>query len=242
MSVIVFGSTSFNSNNNNNDTKEFITLTKNLLTKVNRSGDEMRGNLSMKGNKITDLGIPVNDLDAVNKGYLHEVIKNEQNEKSTLMYTLSDTGLVPHLTAPYDESGYSVFTSSFKNADLDGFKVFNPTRNTAWRVADGVNGNFWIELHCLEKVKVYKFTARTPVGTKLILWKMEGANDDGPGWEPIPFTPVRPIEDGITKTFKIDPNIAKYYQLYRLFIEKSEGDNPGLNYLQLYTVNHIIVT
>ena len=152
---------------------------------------------------------------------------------------LNTVGLVPHLSSSNDESGYVVFTSSEKDNTFAGWKAFNPQRNTAWRVAIDTSSNFWIELHCIEPVKIYKFTARTPLGTKLVKWKMQGANNSP--WKDIPFTPAQPIEDGITYTFKIDPKLAKDYQAYRLFVEESEGESPGLTYWQLYTVNPVYV-
>jgi len=133
-------------------------------------------------------------------------------------------------------------TSSEKdaNSNFAGFKAFSPIRNTAWRVAKGINSDFWMALYSIEPVRIYKFTAQTPVATKLIKWTIQGGNDHNPNWKDLPFT-TRSIEDGITYIFKIDPALAEEYQWYRIFVEESEGVNPGLSYWQLYTVNPLLI-
>ena len=75
MAVNVFGSsggyTDIDKNNlvQHVDSK-FITLAKNLNTKVNKSGDTMSGELNMGNNKITDLSAPISDNDATNKKFV----------------------------------------------------------------------------------------------------------------------------------------------------------------------------
>lgn len=53
--------------------------------KVDRSGDTMTGNLSMSNNKVTDLGTPNLNSDAVNKSYVdaQSALKEDLSNKST---------------------------------------------------------------------------------------------------------------------------------------------------------------
>ena len=204
-------------------------------SKLDLQGGTMTGNINMNAFKITNVGEPVNNDDAVNKKYV-----DEQNAPKN-MYFLSTVGLVPHLSSSRDKSGFVVIESSFKDNNHLGCKAFNLMRNSEWRVADKIINNFWIELHCNEPVRIYKFTARTPVSTKLLKWKIQGGASRGSSWEDLPFTPIIPIEHAITYTFTTDPKVAKEYECYRLFVEEAEGDNPGLIHWQLYTVNPVLV-
>src|SRR5260370_33223433 len=72
MSANIFGSSgkSIPSGINNKyvDSK-FISLTRNLQSKVNKTGDLMSGSLDMGGYKISSTHIPTNPEDLINKVY-----------------------------------------------------------------------------------------------------------------------------------------------------------------------------
>src|SRR5206468_11106239 len=53
---------------------KFITLTKSLQEKVNKTGDILSGNLDMGHYKINNLADPISDNDASNKKYVAELI------------------------------------------------------------------------------------------------------------------------------------------------------------------------
>ena len=53
---------------------KFITLTKSLQEKVNKTGDILSGNLDMGHYKIDNLADPISDNDACNKKYVAELI------------------------------------------------------------------------------------------------------------------------------------------------------------------------
>ena len=49
---------------------KFATLSTNLALKLDKTGDKMQGELDMDGNRITNVKLPVDRLDAVNKEYV----------------------------------------------------------------------------------------------------------------------------------------------------------------------------
>ena len=53
---------------------KFITLTKSLQLKVDKTGDTLTGNLNMGHYKINNLADPISDNDACNKKYVDELI------------------------------------------------------------------------------------------------------------------------------------------------------------------------
>ena len=73
MSVNVFGSSggskSSSDVNNKYVDQKFVTLSTNLATKVDKSGDIISGNLNMNKNRILNVGNPQEATDAVNKEY-----------------------------------------------------------------------------------------------------------------------------------------------------------------------------
>src|SRR2546425_219094 len=96
MSVNVFGSrlktkSSFDTSIN----LKFITLVKNMQTKLDKSGDKMTGTLEMGENKISGLADPASDSDASNKKYVNSKIKADSVLTKlyidTLLHTKLDT-------------------------------------------------------------------------------------------------------------------------------------------------------
>ena len=167
--------------------QKFVTLSSSLAEKVNKSGDKMQGNLDLGGNKISNVGKPVDNSDIVTKQYIDEKISN--------LYTLSTVGLVPYLTSPMDETGFFVSVSSAME-NHGGYKVFNPTSKTQWKVddRDRVNSSdFWIKLECPFAVRVYKFCIKPTETTRLIKWKIQGALDMYHLWEDLEFD-LEPID------------------------------------------------
>ena len=69
MSVNIFGSLS-NFNPFAKQNSKFISLTKNLQTKLDKAGDNMTGDLNMGNNKVISMAIPDNDKVLINKVYV----------------------------------------------------------------------------------------------------------------------------------------------------------------------------
>jgi hypothetical protein len=244
MTANIFGSSlkTFKSDKKYIDSK-FITLSTNLQLKLDKIGDRMQGELDMDGNKISNVAMPTHNLDVVSKRYVDDKISNfvtkqYMEEEIANLYTLSTVGLVPHLTNSMDECGFFVSTSSYLRSEYMGYRVFNPMKNTQWRVPNDSEGeqvatNFWIQLDCPEFVRVYKFTIELIEGTVLVSWKIQGKVDLA--WEDLGFN----LQRGDNMFTLENASLAGAYKSYRIFIERALGVNPGLNHWQLYTVNPV---
>ena len=73
MNINIFNSSGKTSSVSISENEKFVTLGKNLFTKVSKSGDIMNGPLSMGSNKITSRFIPTQDDELINKKYQDEV-------------------------------------------------------------------------------------------------------------------------------------------------------------------------
>src|SRR6201996_552204 len=255
---------------------KFITLVKNLATKIDKSyvdqaienargeisasidlkvdkvAARIDGDLNMTEHAIYNVKDPVSDKDAVNKGYLEKIItergndaenkvSNEEAIKRAVnagrlnLYTLSTTGLIPHLLNNVDKTGYIVTTSS-ELGDNFGYRAFSP-RIGQWRANSNGLTDFWIEIKCIVPVKIYMFTIKPADGTKLIHWKIQAKNMIT-DWVDLPFglDPIARFEK-----YEINLVLARELQYYRILVKEAESsaNNPGVAHWQLFTINPV---
>jgi F5/8 type C domain len=220
---------------------KFITLTNNLATKVNRSGDKMIGDLNMGGHGLCDVKDPVNDNDVANKKFVLEKEETLQQFINKL-FIKNSVGLVPNLTSNNkNKSGYYVSASSEFSKDFPAYQVFNVNKPGGWRFA-GEDSNFWIQLQCPEVTKIHKFTIRGRNneggggGERIFRWKLQGSIDKNV-WDM--------LYDGhneyINYDFKVvDVKPLNGYLYYRIFVDRAEEGNPGLSHWQIYSLDSII--
>jgi hypothetical protein len=235
---------------------KFITMTRNLQLKINKAGDKMNGELDMCDNLIKNVSMPFDQFDAAPKEYIDQNdavafnkakeyvdqkvlnLKQYMEEKIVNLYTLNTNGLVPHFINPINATGFVVSANSTLNNLHAAHKIFIPNNNSSWRV-DGISTNFWIEIKCPYESCIYKFSIQPADNTKLIKWKIQGRNNGFHLWENLSFN-IEPLIDNSIKVFTLENlKLAKSYYDYRIFIEEAEGENPGLNYWQLYAINPV---
>src|ERR671911_52741 len=72
---------------------KFITLTKSLQEKVNKTGDTLSGNLDMGNYKINNLADPISDGDACSKKFIDTKIQQESIKTKSYVDTWLDTKL-----------------------------------------------------------------------------------------------------------------------------------------------------
>jgi hypothetical protein len=208
--------------------EKFLTLSNNLATKVNKSGDTLQGDLNMAGYKICNVKDPVNGSDAVNKRCLDK------------LFIENSVGFIPNLTSNNrNKSGYNV-TASSELKDHQAFCAFNSSKQLGWAVADGITANFWIEITCPEPILIYRciIRGRLTNGARIDSWKLQGNIGDGfHTWVDLFIAPNISV-DSTLYTFYVTPS-AKYAQ-YRIFVVNAESINPGLSHWQLYAVDQII--
>src|SRR5271166_5296925 len=131
--------------------QKFKTLSANLATKVNKTGDTISGNLNilnvcqldgdntkslfyndivMNDKCITNVHNPTTKQDAATKHYVDT------------RYIKSVVGYVPNLTSNNNKNGFIVSAIS-GYFEADAYNVFNHNNDCDW-ITDGENTNFWI--------------------------------------------------------------------------------------------------
>jgi len=114
---------------------KFITLAKNLQTKLNKAGDIMTGELNMNGQHIIGLKNPIDDDEACNKKYVDlkaAELKSESNIKTVYFNTLMNiltmqntVGYVPILNSNLNNKyGFKVTTNSEQAENKQAYNAF----------------------------------------------------------------------------------------------------------------------
>ena len=260
MSVNIFGSSGKNASSELKKDyvdQKFKTLSTNLATKVDKTGDTISGSLSilnvcqlggestkslfyndivMNDKSITDLHNPSAKQDAATKGYVDT------------RWIKSNVGYVPNLTSNTNKNGFIVSASS-EYFGGEAYHVFNDNEDSNylgdWTTVDTVPTSFWIQVKCPEKVKVYKIKLsgllvwenNGNINDKIVSnWKWQGSND-GSNW-----TTLNEYNDTVVGNEIVEFIVsASAYYYYRIFVNKAETTraNPGLSYWQLYTLQQV---
>src|SRR5271165_2936590 len=206
MSVSRFGSSSKNQSFDNVDKnyvdQKFMTLSTNLALKVDKSGDALTGDLkiSTPAGDVCHLGksdsiksLFFGDI-AMSDKYITELHNpNAKQDAATKNYVdtrwiKSNVGYVPNLTSNSNKNGFIVSASS-EYFECEAYKVFNDTEHNNWITANSVNTNFWIQIKCPERVRIYKIklrglnlTGSGKTNDKILFnWKWQESND-GTDW------------------------------------------------------------
>ena len=167
----------------------------------------------MNDKSITDLHNPSAKQDAATKHYV-----DTRSIKSNV-------GYVPNLTSNTNKNGFIVSASS-EYFESEAYHVFNDNENGDWTTADSVNTNFWIQIKCPEKVKVYKIklcgskmrNSNGIINDKILFnWKWQGSND-GSNW-----TTLNEYNDTMIGNEIVEVIVsASAYYYYRIFVNKAE--------------------
>ena len=109
MSVNIFGSRSKNKPTiDSSINSKFITLTNQLQTKVDKTGDTLSGNLCMGDNKITCLADPISDNDVTNKMFVESKVRQESTATKLYIDTLLSTKLDRNINENLDMNEFSI--------------------------------------------------------------------------------------------------------------------------------------
>jgi hypothetical protein len=176
--------------------------------------------VEMSGNFIKKLRHPVFDQDAVTKLYVDARCVN------------NNVGYVPNLiTNDRNKTGFTVKASSEFGLNL-AYNVFSIIGE--W--LSEVNSNFWIEVECPEPVRIHKMALRS-VSTCIIRnWLLQAGNENDL-WANL----YEAYSDSIdhTEVTIIEVDSYRKYSKYRIFINDIEGEQGGLSYWQLFTVDSL---
>ena len=194
--------------------------------KTNSKAQFLR-DIVMNDNGITNLHNPNADQDAATKNYVDT------------RYILNNVGFVPNLFSNNkNKNGFEVSASSEKVSDKSSsaYNVFLNSRYGEW-CTNGVINDFWIQLHCPERIRIHKFSLRGKrSGTERIYdWKFQGSNDTDV-WDDL-HTETNALIGNTISFYNVSTSTE--YSNFRIFVVDAEGDNPGLSSWQLYTADPI---
>ena len=219
----------------------------NIKSKLNKAGDIMAGELNMNGQQIIGLKNPINDDEACNKKYVDlkaAELKSESSVKTIYFNTLMNiltiqntVGYVPILNSNLNNKyGFKVTTNSEQPENKQAFNAFT-YKKSEW-ITNGANRNFWIQIQCPERIKIWRFALRGKDSGQdcIYKWSLQGRNNDTK-WNVIYTANNDPINN-VMRYFYVSPK--EVYNNYRIFVEEAEGQNPGLSYWQLYTVDNVV--
>ena len=184
--------------------------------------------IGMNDNFISNLHDPSAGQDAATKKYVDT------------RYVLNNVGFVPDLLSNNtDKRGFIVTASSEKNSNENTFSAYKAFSSSGEWCTDGVRNNFWIQLQCPTRIRIHKVALRGKhSGTERIYdWKLQGNNINDSVWHDLHIATNTYIGNTIN-FFNISTSVE--YRNYRIFVVNAEGDNPGLSYCQLYTIDTLV--
>ena len=128
MSVSTFGSSfsKFNNTTKNYVDSKYISLIKNVNTKLDQGGDSMKGMLDMSNFNISCLGNPELEKDAVNKKYVDKLLETKR-DKSEILSNTQDVA-----TKSYVDSGEEL-AKIYTDSRETGTRMYIDSRETIIR-------------------------------------------------------------------------------------------------------------
>src|SRR5258708_26558 len=197
-----------------------------LSLKVNLTGDQMNGPILMGDHKITSSRVPEADDELVPKSFLNtRFLKN-------------NVGYIPNMAKSNAQSGFVSSASSEYVANTSFFPFCS--WNGSWRTNS--KEGMWIQIKCPENVRVYKFALRgVPDRTARIYnWQLE-ASSDGSHWV-ILYSVVNKYIGDATEFINVNTTNPPWAKYYKLVVNEAEGVNPGISYMQLFTLDQVVNT
>lgn len=177
---------------------------------------------------ISANGLMVNGIkssDAATKDYV-----DNRKVKNT-------SGFIPNLYGNSSKQGFAVKASSEFNQSFQGWNVFSDTNNE-W-AAKGLQVNGYIQIQLPFPVAIWAFAlrGRGSGSERWFNWVIEASND-GEIWT-ILYSATEDHLGNRTK-FYILQIISNKYLYYRFYGVNGELTNPGLSYMQIYTVDDLL--
>ena len=159
----------------------------------------------------------------------------------------NNVGLIPQLTRNTDNrNGYIATASSEYSAAYQAFYAFNFSTSpyggaNEWSTFM-VSTNFWIKIQLPVATTIWKFqlTGRFATSSPSYFnnWVLDGSNDN------VNFNPLYASNTIINSTmheFVLNPVPTVAYLYYRIFVFScTAGNNPGLSYFQLFSVDKLV--
>ena len=228
--------------------KHLNKIDENFEKKLDRTKGEMLSDLDMGRYKIVGLSNPVTEDEGCNKRYVDGLVNSVDISLESKITNLSknimiknSSGYIPILNSNLDNKyGFKVTTNSERPESKQAFNVFT-YKKSEW-ITNGVNQNFWIQIQCPEKIKIWKFSLRGKDSGQdyIYKWTLQGRDtNEFTTWDNIYIADNDPINN-IIRYFNVTPR--KEYFIYRIFVHEATGQNPGLSNWQLFTLDSVVDT
>lgn len=147
------------------------------------------------------------------------------------------TDFAPHVSTGWDNpSRYYATASSIVNGTFPAWKAFNNATGNTDRWISGGACPQWllIAVGAKQILSSYAITVSVETSRAPTAWQMQGSND-GTNWTTLDTqSGVTSWSDPETKTFTVTGNTTGFW-MYRLYITGSNGSNPAVSELYLYT-------
>ena len=194
---------------------------------IKSTGGMMTGNLSMGGYKITDLhaGDPSHSQDVVTKNYV-----DNRKVKNTC-------GFIPNLYNNSSKQGFTVTTSSACNVNHQGWTVFNNSNNE-WACGEPVSEYLQIQLPFPVAIWAFALRGRFSGTERWYNWIVEASNGEDI-WKVLRVA-WKDYLGNRTKFYTLE-TVSDKYLYYRFFGVNGEPTNPGLSYMQIYSIDDLLL-
>ena len=180
----------------------------------------------MGDHKITSNRVPEEDDELINKRYLNT------------RFVRNNAGYIPDMAKSNAQSGF--VSSASSELAVNSSCVPFCSWNGAWKVSN--KEGMWLQIKCPENVRVYKFALRgLPGGIHRIYnWQL-AASSDGDRWV-ILYSAINKYIGETTEIMNVSTTNPPFANYYKLVVNEAEGTNPGLSYLQLFSLDQVVNT
>lgn len=152
--------------------------------------------------------------------------------------TVNNTsGFIPPLHSNESKQGFMVSASSEFDTRYPAWGAFSNTHDE-W-VTKSIQVNSYIQIKLPFPIAIWAFAlrGRSSGSERWFKWLIEGSND-GEIWI-ILYSTTSNYLGNKTKIYKLEPGMNNKYIYYRFYGIKSEPTNPGLSYMQIYSIDNL---
>ena len=180
--------------------------------------------LSLSANGL--MGNAIKSTDAATKDYVN--IRKVKNS----------CGFIPELYKNSSKQGFTATASSELNPSYQGWYVFN-SRNIEWATKD-LQANSYLQIQLPFPVAIWAFALRGRLSgsERWFNWLIEASNN-GEIWKML-YSATDDYLGNRNKFYILKTWTANKYLYYRFYGLNGEPTNPGLSYMQIYSIDDLL--
>ena len=146
-------------------------------------------------------------------------------------------GVIPQLNNNLSKNGFIVTASSEFDLNYQGWTVFSNTNNEWATKAEQVNSYLQIQLPFPVAIWAFALRGRLSGSERWFNWVFEASND-GEIWK-ILYSATEDYLGNRIKLYALKASGNKYLY-YRFYGVNGEPTNPGLSYMQIYSIDDLL--